>query len=55
MIILFFVTIVGLGKPSNSLTRQDIDNIRNRKKLDQNGNDHNYRGKRNSERFYMGG
>lgn len=55
MIILFFMTIGGFGKPSDSLTREDIDNIRHKRKFDHNGNDYKYKGKRDSSRFYMGG
>ena len=55
MILLFFLSILYLNKPSDSLTRDDIDNIRHKRKPDQNGNDHRYKGKRSESRFYMGG
>lgn len=65
MILLFFLSIFKLNKPSDSLTNEDISNIRRGNKPDgHNGNDHRYGGKRGmflcdmllgSTRMYMGG
>lgn len=56
MILLFFYSIIYLTKPSDSLTRNDIDDIRHKRKPgSHNGNDMNYKGKRSDCRFYMGG
>lgn len=55
MILLFFYSILYLNKPSDSLTREDIDDIRHKRKPSNSGNDWKYKGKRSSDRFYMGG
>lgn len=55
MIMLFVYSIFYMGKPSDTLTREDIDNIRHKRKANHNGNDWNYKGKRGDSRFYMGG
>jgi hypothetical protein len=46
MILLFFYSILYMGKPSDTLTREDIDGIRHKRRPDPNGNDYSYRGKR---------
>jgi hypothetical protein len=56
MILIFFYSIFYLTKPSDSLDRNDIDDLRRgRKPSGNNGNDMNYKGKRSDSRFYMGG
>ena len=56
LLALFFFSIFRMNKPSDSLTNTDIHHIRhNRKPQGNNGNDMNYKGKRNSNRVYMGG
>lgn len=57
MILLFFYSIFYLTKPSDSLNKDDIDDIRHQRKPggSSNGNDFNYRGKRSDCKFYMGG
>lgn len=55
MILLFIYSIFNLTKPSDSLTRDDIDSIRRNRYQKYNGNDMHYKGKRGSQRVYMGG
>ena len=56
MILIFFYSIFYLSKPSDSLDRNDIDDLRRgRKPGKNNGNDRNYKGKRSDCKFYMGG
>lgn len=55
MLMLFVLSIIYMTKPSDSLTREDIDHIRHKRKPSQNGNNYNYKGKRSDNRFYMGG
>ena len=55
MLLLFFYSIFYLNKPSGSLTNEDINDIRHKRKSNNNGNDWKYQGKRGSSRFYMGG
>ncbi len=55
MVMLFVLSIIYMTKPSDSLTREDIDHIRHKRKPSQNGNNYNYKGKRSDNRFYMGG
>lgn len=55
MLLLFFYSILYLNKPSDMLTREDIDNIRHKKRPGDNGNDWRYKGKRCDTRVYMGG
>ena len=56
MILLFFYSIFNMTKPSDSLTRDDISRLRNNRTPNgHNGNDMNYKGKRGSQRVYMGG
>ena len=45
-ILIFFMSFVHLSQPSDSLSRDDIENIRRGRKGDNNGNDYKYRGKR---------
>jgi hypothetical protein len=47
MLLIFFLSIFKLSKPSDSLTRDDINNIRRGNNPDgHNGNDFRYRGSR---------
>lgn len=55
MLLLFFYSIIYMTKPSDTLSRGDLDDIRHRRKPDNNGNDWKYRGGRGESRFYMGG
>lgn len=55
MILLFFLSIVYLNKPSDTLTQEDIDGIRHKRRPKDNGNDWRYKGKRSDNRVYMGG
>lgn len=55
MLMLFIYSIFNLTKPSDSLTREDIDSIRRNRSQRYNGNDMHYKGKRGSQRVYMGG
>ena len=38
-----------MGKPSDTLSREDIDNMRRGKKPSHNGNDYNYKGSRGKQ------
>ena len=55
LIILFFISIFKLKKPSDTLTREEISAMRRGNTQDSNGNDWRYRGSRGSTRMYMGG
>lgn len=55
MILLFIYSIFFLNKPSDTLDREDIDNIRHKRRPGHNGNDYRYKGSRGSSRLYMGG
>lgn len=46
MILLFFYSFIYLTKPSETLNRHDLDDIRHRRKPDKNGNDWKYKGSR---------
>jgi hypothetical protein len=46
MILIFLLSIFKMGKPSDTLSREDIDNMRRGKKPSHNGNDYNYKGSR---------
>jgi hypothetical protein len=45
-IIIFFMSFIHLSQPSDSLSRDDIENMRRGRKGGHNGNDFNYKGKR---------
>ena len=55
MIMLFIYSIFNLTKPSDSLSRDDIDSIRRNRSKRYNGNDMNYKGKRGSSYVPLGG
>ena len=52
---LFFFSIFKLSKPSDSLTSEDINDLRRNRKLQNNGNDLNYKGKRGGGYLPLGG
>ena len=55
MILIFFYSIFNLTKPSDTLTREDVDRLRRNRPPTDSGNDYRYKGKRSSQRVYMGG
>jgi hypothetical protein len=53
-IVIFFLSFVRLSQPSDSLTRDDIENIRRGRQSENNGNDYRYKGKRGNYLFILG-
>ena len=54
MILIFFLSIVKLSKPSDTLNSDDIRNIRRGRNPDgHNGNDYTYRGSRSNSFIYL--
>ena len=51
MILLFFLSVFKLNKPSDTLSREDISSMRRGNNPGNNGNDYNYRGSRGKSHF----
>jgi len=51
MMLLFFLSVFKLSKPSDTLSREDISAMRRGNNPRNNGNDYNYRGSRGKSHF----